>query len=227
MPEGGDPETVVRIAAWHRRPGDAVSEGEPLCLLSVDGSHAEVASPADGTVSRLAMGVETVVAPGAVLAEIALPVVATEPELEPEPEPAEAGEPAEAAVEPEPEPVVVEVVEPEPVPEPIVEVVEPEPVPEPVVEVVEPEPAPEATQPAPEPQPELVEEAAPEPEPLGAPRPEPGPVDMAHFHSPAVRRLLAEHDVDLAAITGSGRDGRITRDDVLAAIAARATATRA
>jgi len=34
--------------------------------------------------------------------------------------------------------------------------------------------------------------------------------------SPVVRRLLAEHGVDAKDITGSGRDGRITRKDVLA-----------
>jgi pyruvate dehydrogenase E2 component (dihydrolipoamide acetyltransferase) len=34
--------------------------------------------------------------------------------------------------------------------------------------------------------------------------------------SPVVRRLLAEHGLDAAAITGSGAGGRITRDDVLA-----------
>ena len=33
--------------------------------------------------------------------------------------------------------------------------------------------------------------------------------------SPVVRRLVAEHGLDLAQIAGSGRDGRITRDDVL------------
>ena len=34
--------------------------------------------------------------------------------------------------------------------------------------------------------------------------------------SPVVRRLLAEHGIDASNITGSGRDGRITRKDVLA-----------
>jgi len=38
--------------------------------------------------------------------------------------------------------------------------------------------------------------------------------------SPVVRRLLAEHGIDTAAIIGTGRDGRITRRDVLAAVAA-------
>ncbi len=40
--------------------------------------------------------------------------------------------------------------------------------------------------------------------------------------SPVVRRLAAEHDLDLSAVSGSGAGGRITREDVLAAIAASA-----
>jgi pyruvate dehydrogenase E2 component (dihydrolipoamide acetyltransferase) len=39
--------------------------------------------------------------------------------------------------------------------------------------------------------------------------------------SPVVRRLCAEHAIDPARIRGSGRDGRVTRDDVLAHIAAK------
>ncbi len=37
-------------------------------------------------------------------------------------------------------------------------------------------------------------------------------------HSPAVRRLAQEHNVDLASVTGTGMGGRITRDDVMAFI---------
>ncbi|MDE0334085.1 MAG: 2-oxo acid dehydrogenase subunit E2 [Defluviicoccus sp.] len=37
--------------------------------------------------------------------------------------------------------------------------------------------------------------------------------------SPAVRRLIAEHGLDPAAISGTGRDGRITRQDVEALLA--------
>ena len=36
--------------------------------------------------------------------------------------------------------------------------------------------------------------------------------------SPAVRRLIAEHGLDLAAIPGTGKDGRITRQDVEALV---------
>jgi pyruvate dehydrogenase E2 component (dihydrolipoamide acetyltransferase) len=37
--------------------------------------------------------------------------------------------------------------------------------------------------------------------------------------SPVVRRLLAEHNLDVSQVVGSGPQGRITRDDVLAAVA--------
>jgi 2-oxoglutarate dehydrogenase E2 component (dihydrolipoamide succinyltransferase) len=42
--------------------------------------------------------------------------------------------------------------------------------------------------------------------------------------SPVVRRLLAKHDLDAADIQGSGRDGRVTRQDVLKHIEAGAAA---
>src|SRR5690606_13079362 len=39
--------------------------------------------------------------------------------------------------------------------------------------------------------------------------------ESAHKLSPSVRRLLEEHDLDAAAVSGSGRDGRITKSDVM------------
>ncbi len=45
-------------------------------------------------------------------------------------------------------------------------------------------------------------------------------VTATTFLSPAVRTLIDEHGVDPAAIDGSGRDGRVTRDDVLALVSA-------
>ncbi|HLY58202.1 MAG TPA: 2-oxo acid dehydrogenase subunit E2, partial [Stellaceae bacterium] len=44
-----------------------------------------------------------------------------------------------------------------------------------------------------------------------------GGFDPALRLSPAVRKLLLEHGLDPATIKGTGRDGRITRDDVAAA----------
>jgi 2-oxoglutarate dehydrogenase E2 component (dihydrolipoamide succinyltransferase) len=42
--------------------------------------------------------------------------------------------------------------------------------------------------------------------------------------SPVVSRLIAEHGLDARAITGTGRDGRITREDVLTHVAQRGAA---
>ena len=64
---------------------------------------------------------------------------------------------------------------------------------------------------------ELVPEvAAPSAQPAAAAGPE--------RLSPAVRRLVAEHDLDASTITGTGRDGRITKADVLAHLEASAPA---
>lgn len=46
-------------------------------------------------------------------------------------------------------------------------------------------------------------------------------VDPAERLSPVVRRLIAEHSLDPAQIPGTGRDGRITREDVTDFIARR------
>jgi 2-oxoglutarate dehydrogenase dihydrolipoamide succinyltransferase (E2 component) len=89
--------------------------------------------------------------------------------------------------------------------------------------------APPASAPAP-----AKKAAAPHPEVPAAPAPRsaaPAPVaakpaspagadgdnDRARL-SPAVRKLAAEHGIDAAALRGSGMGGRVTRDDVLAAL---------
>ena len=42
--------------------------------------------------------------------------------------------------------------------------------------------------------------------------------------SPAVRRAVLEHGIDPAAVKGTGKDGRLTKEDVLAAAAAKSAA---
>jgi 2-oxoglutarate dehydrogenase E2 component (dihydrolipoamide succinyltransferase) len=49
-----------------------------------------------------------------------------------------------------------------------------------------------------------------------AQRPPVAPATAGERLSPVVRRLIAEHGLDPGTINGTGRDGRITRDDVLA-----------
>jgi 2-oxoglutarate dehydrogenase E2 component (dihydrolipoamide succinyltransferase) len=51
-----------------------------------------------------------------------------------------------------------------------------------------------------------------------------GKASAADRLSPVVRRLIAEHQLNPAAITGSGRDGRLTREDVLAYLGNKSSA---
>ena len=60
---------------------------------------------------------------------------------------------------------------------------------------------------------EAAERKAKEPEPKAAAAP--GSEEVERLLSPAVRRLLEEHDLDPAEISGTGPGGRITKGDVL------------
>ncbi len=83
------------------------------------------------------------------------------------------------------------------------------------------------------------EAPAPEPEPAAAAASEPAPAATAGPRtpvageargegerprrvSPLVRRLAREHGVDVGAVTGTGSDGRVTRDDILRHVGAGA-----
>ncbi len=84
---------------------------------------------------------------------------------------------------------------------------------------------------------------APAPAPTAAPAPAPAPAEPAQQApaqpsdtgssnepaalSPSVRRAILEHGVDPATIKGSGKDGRITKDDVIAAASAKSASAPA
>jgi 2-oxoglutarate dehydrogenase E2 component (dihydrolipoamide succinyltransferase) len=75
---------------------------------------------------------------------------------------------------------------------------------------------------------ELAQPAAEKP-PAPAPSPAPAPApaeedDHTTTLSPAVRRAVLEHGVDPSAIKGTGKDGRLTKEDVLAAAKAKTAA---
>ncbi len=81
-------------------------------------------------------------------------------------------------------------------------------------------PKPAAAAPAPSPSP------APTPTPTAAPTPAaPAAADDtsggSSVLSPAVRRAVLEHGIDPSKVKGTGKDGRITKDDVLAAAQAK------
>ena len=97
--------------------------------------------------------------------------------------------------------------------------------------------APAPADPTPAAAPEPTPPPAPEPVPAPAPAAEPAAaavapagdagsgleepsesVDAAKFLSPVVRKLAKEHNLDLTKISGTGKSGRITRNDVLEVI---------
>ena len=78
---------------------------------------------------------------------------------------------------------------------------------------------------------EVEADEAPQPDEEDAPRSPPAPAraptrtpvasrrpGRGKFLSPVVRRLAREHDIDPTVIDGTGRDGRVTRNDVLSYI---------
>ena len=98
-----------------------------------------------------------------------------------------------------------------------------------------PAPAPAAAEPAsvPIPEPETPAPAAPAPAPVPAPKPaapaakaEPA-AEGSPYVTPLVRKLAAEHNVDLSTVTGTGVGGRVRKQDVLAAAEAQQPAAPA
>ena len=61
-----------------------------------------------------------------------------------------------------------------------------------------------------------IDETAKSAAPVPASKPKPTAPKPEPTLSPAVRRLVEEHDLDPAAIEGTGKDGRLTKKDVLA-----------
>ena len=85
-----------------------------------------------------------------------------------------------------------------------------------VSEAAAPEAAKEpAAAPAPAPKPAPAPAAKPAPAPAAKAAPAPSPTSSSSAHaSPSVRRFARELGADLAQMNGSGRKGRITKDDV-------------
>jgi 2-oxoisovalerate dehydrogenase E2 component (dihydrolipoyl transacylase) len=239
MPQLGESVTEGTIERWLVKVGDSVAQYDPLFEVVTDKVNAEVPAEVGGVVTSILVPDGETVKVGTPLAEIAedgeapatvdaavnatadapAPIAATEVELEAPPD-AEVEPPAEAEPAAEAELAVAEapVAEAEPATEP-----EPAAEPEPAVAEAPAEPEPVAAAS------EAIAEAAHEPEPaeagtesLGAASAESG-MRM----TPAVRRLVREHDLDVTHISGTGAGGRVTRDDVLAFVAAHQAAPAA
>ncbi|HET9782317.1 MAG TPA: dihydrolipoamide acetyltransferase family protein [Candidatus Dormibacteraeota bacterium] len=164
MPQLGESVTEGTVDKWLKQEGDFVKRDEPLVEVVTDKVNAEIPSPFEGKLVKIAVTEGETVRVGAVIAQI-------------ETGSASAGASA-PAKEKEKEAGV-------------------------------------ATTEVP-------------PEPAGGKAPAPVPVAAVastetteHARlSPAVRKLAAEHGIDPTTLQGSGLGGRVTRDDILAAVSA-------
>ena len=75
---------------------------------------------------------------------------------------------------------------------------------------------------APAPKAEAPKAAAPKPAEAPQPAPAPAPIVEAAA-MPAARRIAEENNIDTAKVAGTGRDGRVTKGDMLSALEARAS----
>ena len=191
MPQLGETVTEGTILSWAKQPGDTVAEDEVLLEISTDKVDTEVPSPAAGVLQEILVAEGETVTVGTPLA------VLTEP-----------GEAVDTAPEPTAEAPA----------EPVAPVSAPPP--------FEPPSEPAPSMPAAPAEPAVPVEPAAEPAP-----PQPAPTVAAPaaaaasprrgILSPVVRRLAADHDVDLDQVPGSGEGGRITRKDVMDFVAGR------
>jgi len=164
MPQLGESVTEGTVDKWLKREGDFVKRDEPLVEVVTDKVNAEIPSPFEGKLVKIAVGEGETVRVGAVIAQIETAAAAAAQAPAQEKQKEAATMPAE----------------------------------------VPPEPS--AGQ-----APAAVAEAA-------------NGGERARL-SPAVRKLAAEHSIDPTSLRGSGLGGRVTRDDVLAAVGAIETAS--
>jgi pyruvate dehydrogenase E2 component (dihydrolipoamide acetyltransferase) len=239
MPQLGESVTEGTVTRWLKREGEHVEADEPLLEVSTDKVDTEIPSPVSGVLRGITVAEDETVAVGAELAVIDEDGAAGQPSAAQAPAPPQAAPgPAAEAAAPEPEPVPA-AAESAPAPP------EPEPAPAAAVPpsaAAPPAPAadysrsyqqaasytgptsavpPPAAAPAPAYEPPAAgtyETAA------AAPAYEAGNgavggqfADGADgpYVTPLVRKLAAEHGIDLASVAGTGVGGRIRKQDIL------------
>ena len=212
MPQLGESVTEGTIERWLVSEGDTVQQYDPLFEVVTDKVNAEVPAEVAGTITKIIVPNGETVAVGTPVAEI-------------DADGAGAGAGETAAPAEAPPAATEEAGTPDAAPQaaPSAEA-QPEAETDAGAQPVEQqERAPAGADAAAEPRAERPAEPSKE----DAARPEPGgatdgasPGDGAATRmTPAVRRLVREHDIDVAQLRGSGAGGRVTRDDVLSFIA--------
>src|SRR5579864_1311713 len=168
MPQLGESVTEGTVDKWLKHEGDFVKRDEPLVEVVTDKVNAEIPSPFEGKLMKIAVTEGETVRVGAVLAQIETGAAA----------------PGAAATSPSGATGTL---------------------------------APAARSGSGAAASEVPAGPAPAAASAGARAPSDGSGEHARL-SPAVRKLAAEHGIDPTSLQGSGMGGRVTRDDVLAAV---------
>jgi pyruvate dehydrogenase E2 component (dihydrolipoamide acetyltransferase) len=200
MPQMGESIAEGTVTKWLKNVGDRVERDEALFEISTDKVDAEIPSPAAGVLKEIRVAPGTTVPVNTVVA-----IVATEAEV------AAAAPPPAAAPIPPPAGAAAPPLVAEPAPPP----------------VAAPGPPPAAAPAAPRVQFQIEGEPAPVPPPaaVDAPGSEATAEQLRLTRSsPVVRRIAAEHQVAIRDVAGTGIGGRVTKQDILGHIEARAAA---
>ena len=215
LPALGESVTEGTVTRWLKQVGDEVAVDEPLLEVSTDKVDTEIPSPTAGTLLDIKVAEDETVEVGAELAVIGTADGASggagqtpAPEAEDAREATSGGDgDAQEAASQQPTPDATPR--------------EPE-----QQEAAEPEPQKEEEK-QPEPAQKKEPEPAQEPTPGQQRSTETASGDGGPYVTPLVRKMAAEHDVDLATVEGSGVGGRIRKQDVLAAASAQESAQKA
>ena len=200
MPQLGESVTEGTIERWLVKEGDTVEQYDPLFEVVTDKVNAEVPAEVAGTITKIMVPDGETVAVGTALAEID----------------AEGGD-ATAATDGGSEAPAAEPAEAPPAEAPTTEAAAEAPA-ETTAEAATPE-TPPAEPDAQQPAPDAAEAAPASADESSEPASHAPPTDGSMRMTPAVRRLVREHKLDVARITGTGSGGRVTRDDVMQLVA--------
>jgi pyruvate dehydrogenase E2 component (dihydrolipoamide acetyltransferase) len=237
MPQLGESVTEGTVTRWLKREGEHVQADEPLLEVSTDKVDTEIPSPVSGILRGITVAEDETVAVGAELAIIEEDGAAGAQAEAPAAEALAAEAPAPATPQREvPAPAVPVADAPAAAPQaPAADVpVAPAAVRQPAAYAA---PAPDVpAAPAPEPEAPAVSHQASS---AAYPPAAASGYDLANgqaaapaagqfadtadgpYVTPLVRKLAAEHNIDLATVAGSGVGGRIRKQDVLEAAAAQ------
>ena len=217
MPQMGESIAEGTITRWLKQVGDRVERDEPLFEISTDKVDAEIPSPAAGTLTQVLFKEGDTVEVNKVVAYIGeAGEAAAAPAEAPKQEAAAAAAPANQAAASAPAP-------PQPTPAP-----QQPSAPAPQQRATSAPPA--AAPPAP-PQPApaaggtsatqgMQSTSAPD-APAASPRPvaEQTAEELRRTRSsPLVRKIAAEHNIDISRLEGTGASGRVTKNDILSYI---------